>query len=206
MLRISLVVMLAAVLPTQHDVAAQPARSGAGVVDPCLSTAVPTGHALFCPAGDGSHAVITVTVRDQSGYPVPGVPADDIWVILCGTLECPCGDVPELNADDATDANGVATISGSFATGGTFSGLRVIVQGIEIGHPDDCSTPYCLDLFVRSPDINCDLEVSLIDLAFFAGVVGNGLFDDRCDFNGDGFVNAEDLTIFAPHYLHECAP
>jgi hypothetical protein len=107
-------------------------------------------------------------------------------------------------ADVATNTNGVTTISAAFAMSGFAGGGEVIAQGIKIGAPGDCSTPYCVPFAARSPDFNCDTKVNLVDLAFLGQVVVSGVFDDRCDFNGDGSVNPLDVALFVPHYLHGC--
>jgi hypothetical protein len=187
----------------------RPSSTTTGIIDPCLSTAASAGgHAVFCPAGDGtlasSGATVTVTLRDQTGSAIAGVPAHDVWLTLCGADACPCsGGADRVYADAATSVTGVTTISLGLAVGGYPAGGRVLAQGTELGDPADCSTPYC-PVSIRSPDLNCDARVDLIDLAFLAGVVTSGVLDDRCDYNGDGSVNAMDVALFAPHYLHGC--
>jgi hypothetical protein len=176
-----------------------PAIAWGGVIDPCLSTVTSPGASIVCPAGDGT-GVITVTLRDRLGYPIQGVPAADIEAVFCDPPG-PCPVASPVYADAATDVNGQTTISGIFGV----SGVRIIAQSIEIGHPDDCSTPYCTDISARSPDINRDGRVDLTDLSFLARVIESGLFDNRCDYNGDGAIDAVDFTAFAPHYLHECS-
>ena len=59
---------------------------------------------------------------------------------------------------------------------------------------------------VRSPDINGDLIVDIIDFAIF----GPGFpsppkpYDPCLDYNCDGLVDIIDFSIFGQHFLHSC--
>jgi hypothetical protein len=185
-------------------------NSANGQVDGCTSEASGAGGCyLVCPAGGGTlfsgiPAIIELTVRDQYGNGIPGVPASDIWLDGCSDL-CLCGGGGCIDADAGTSANppGYTTISGSMKAGGCDpEGLIVVIQGVVVGCPATC-LPY----MVVSPDIDCDLAVNIVDLALFATVYLNqpGGYDVCYDFNCDGLVNIVDFSIFAFHYGCVCS-
>ena len=45
-------------------------------------------------------------------------------------------------------------------------------------------------------DVNCDGEVSLLDVAPFVDAISKGTFIDKADINQDGFVNLLDVDPF----------
>jgi hypothetical protein len=55
---------------------------------------------------------------------------------------------------------------------------------------------------MKSPDINGDCIVDLVDFGIFAQNFLGMWF--CCDFNCDGIVNLIDFAIFAQHFLHRC--
>ena len=149
----------------------------------------------------------TITIQlTNGGVPVPGVPAEDIWLEGGWTslpehpfTPClPCGSC----ADHSTDVNGVTTFSRSLAGGGAGidpagRNLLVYVNG-EIPPQDPLG-----DYRVTSPDMNGDLVVNLSDLYFFAQAFNSG--DTAGDFNGDGVVNLVDLILFSRSFGETCS-
>ena len=89
------------------------------IVDLCLSTVSASEGCVFvCPAGDGQTladrgAVIDVTILDDYGEPIVGIPASDFWVIGCEDNLVLCGGSASINADGPTDGSGHTTISGT---------------------------------------------------------------------------------------------
>ena len=61
------------------------------------------------------------------------------------------------------------------------------------------------DFLDKSPDINHDGIVNVLDLPFFARAwlsrAGGSSYDYRCDFNNEGMVNIIDLSVLAAHWL-----
>jgi hypothetical protein len=57
----------------------------------------------------------------------------------------------------------------------------------------------------KSPDINGDGVVNILDVGLLArswgARVGESNYDYRCDLNNDGIVNIEDVAILAAHWL-----
>jgi len=57
-----------------------------GIIDPCQSTASSAGGCIvICPAGDGDQlsakgAMISITVNDNTGTGIEGIPASDFWL------------------------------------------------------------------------------------------------------------------------------
>jgi len=177
-----------------------------------VSIAVPSAHVFVCPYGDGetlaeAGATITVQVIDDQGFPAPGMPPGDLWLLGCDdlwtTLCAPF--YSSIDADATTDANGMTTISGAIRGGGSGSGLWVVVGGsIATGEWFPCGDPICLPITVVSPDINGDLLVDLVDFSLFAGGWPPLPYDPALDFDGDSAIDLIDLSIFAAHFLHGC--
>src|SRR5262245_443057 len=110
-------------------------------VDPCRSTVTFTaGTVTVCPKGDGDpltnsieggNSQITLTVR-LGGTPIPGIPAEDMWLVGCSDGLLLCGGSSGSNADAPTNAQGQTTFSNEPAAGGCDTGLYVVVQGTVI--------------------------------------------------------------------------
>jgi len=174
------------------------------------------GCYVTCPEGDGDGlaeigAVITVTVADITGAPIVGIPASDYWLIGCEDNIVLCAGSAAINADSASNSDGVTTISGRLAAGGCDNSLVVVVQGIVADDPPGSGAWLCLPYDTKSPDITgdggvVDLVVDIIDLAAFAmGYTSPPRVYDTCfDFNCDGTVGLIDFAIFAQHFLHWC--
>lgn len=187
-------------------------NANSGIIYSCSSTASGAGCCyLVCPQGDGTRfddascgAVISLTARDITGAPIPGIIANDIWVDGCTGGLCLCGGAGAITADSATSAfpavAGSTTISGDLSAGGCDVGLNVIIQGVIVGCP-----AICLPYTVMSPDINCDLIVDIIDLALFAPVYLKSSPYTYCmDYDCDSTIGLIDFAIFGVHYLHRC--
>jgi hypothetical protein len=175
-----------------------------GVVDPNLSTATSAaGWYLVCPQGDGNDlsavgCQISVSIADNTGTPIAGILATDFWLVgQNGGLNL-CGGSGSADADSATNASGLTTMSDECAAGGQDTGLYVVCQGIvlAVGVP----------ITAVSPDINGDLLVDVIDLSAFAINYQSPPkpYNYNSDYNGDGKVDIIDFSIFAQHYLHSC--
>lgn len=186
-----------------------------GIIDPCKSTAVVGGAGDFCvmvcPAGDGDQmstqgATITITVLDGSSAPIAGIPATDFYVIDCDPIldMTLCGGSSSSNATAATDEFGVTTMEGDIAAGGCADGLSVVVQGFVITDEPACTTPTCLPILIRSPDMNGDLVVNLADFSAFGLAYPPNTYAKCADFNCDLAVNLQDFSTFGLHYQHSC--
>jgi len=174
------------------------------------------GCYVTCPGGDGDGlaeigAVITVTVADVTGAPIVGIPASDYWLIGCEDNVVLCAGSYAINADSASNSDGVTTISGRLVAGGCDNSLVVVVQGIIADDPPGSGAWLCLPYDTKSPDITgdggvVDLVVDLVDMATFAmGYTSPPKAYDACfDFNCDGTVGLVDFAIFAQHFLHLC--
>lgn len=178
----------------------------------CNSTASASAGVLFaCPQGDGNTLgsvglTVTVTVRDILNVPVPGIPAEDIWLIGCNNLLGLCDGSQAISATGPTDANGQTTITAAFAAGGCdVGGVRVVVQGVVIG-AGVCGQP-CLPIKVKSADITGDLRVDLIDLAQFSPGYQSPPkpYIECIDYVAPfGAITLADFARFGSHYQHLC--
>ena len=165
----------------------------------------------MCPQGDGetlaeAGAVITVQVILE-GHIVPNLSPVDIWLRGCDdvwTTICPPAS-QAINADHPSDENGMTTISGAIAAGGSVTGLWVIVHNWIATGVSYCLGDFiCLPITVVSPDIDGDLVVGFVDLALFASNWPPQPYSPSRDFNGDGVIDLRDLSLFAQHWLHSC--
>ena len=170
----------------------------APIVDPCKSSvSANQGIVLVCPAGDGDllssvGSTITLTVRDNTGTGVPGIPRTDLWLVGCNDGLLLCGGTQGSNADASTNAQGVTTFSNEPIAGGCDTGLYVVAQGIIIQRAGTC-TPNCLLIATRSPDYKS------------AGAPGPApcAGDLRCP---DYRVTMADYSWFSSHYTSVVSP
>lgn len=167
-----------------------------GIVHPCLSTVTAAaGVVLVCPLGDGDpltapvgggNSQVSLTVKDNTNTGIPGIPAQDMWLVGCNDGLLLCGGSSGSNADAATNASGSTTFSNEPIAGGCDTGLYAVVQGIIIQNPGPC-TPKCLGIAARSPDYKS------------AGAPGPAPCggDTRCP---DSKVTNADFSWFVTHY------
>lgn len=197
----------------------------AGVVDPCSSSVAPStasGCLNSCSAGDGTRldgmatpVIITVTVKNSSGQPIPDILWSDFWLIGCdpdpANYLCLAGGSGSSNADDNTDSNGQTTISGTMAVGGYSDGISVVCQGFVLEDDGAGCTPYCLGITVVSADVDRNGEVGPSDVGFLAAhyPTPSKPYDARVDYNCDGAASPGDVGFLANHYAHlgqDCLP
>jgi hypothetical protein len=207
------------VLLTYAAVGAVSVSSGARGIDGCYSEAyvVGPGVILICPQGDGETLAdkgltISVTVRDNVGVPVPGIPAQDFWLIGCEDLITLCNGVSSIDATGPTDANGMTTFTGTIAGSGCDASIQVVAQGYILR--DENCLPLCLPVAVRSPDQKSangggpDGIVTSADFAYF-GISYQSPpkpYNACHDFVGApyGTITLADFARFGAHYGHGC--
>jgi hypothetical protein len=147
--------------------------------------------AVVCPQGDMGSVLVTVTVRNVYGDPLPGKTVNCQAVPVSGTF-CFCtGQTPQT---------GVTNVSGQIQfTFFKFGGCG------NLQFTADCEGVFfnaSPTIYIASPDNNGTCSVSGTDLSVFAAAFGTV---NAChDFNCDGVVNGIDLSIFAGHYGHVC--
>jgi len=192
-------------LPAVMDVAR------GGIMDPCASESYSaSGGLLACPRGDGDRLdsrglTITVVVKRASGEPIPGIPVFDFWLIGCTNAVFPVGGAVAIDADAASNSEGMTTISGAWAAGGCdASGVRAVVWGVAIENANEVCDTGCLPVVVVSPDINVDLAVDVIDLGLFSQSYTSPpqVYQPCLDYNFDGAIDLVDFSLFSQHYLH----
>ncbi len=203
--------VIAAALLSWQMMPANVDTANSGIVDPCSSTVLAVGCCLYvCPAGDGPTmtqcgSIIWITAKDQTGAPIVGIPAADVWVEGASGGMALKGGSGSSNADSATNDLGKTTVSGGISAGGCDVGLIVSIQGVIVkDQATNCTTYKVLAYLITSPDINGDGIVDIIDLSLFAvGYTSPPKPLVVCfDFNCDTFVDIIDFSIFAQHYLH----
>lgn len=164
---------------------------------------------LSCPGGDAPSFLdqgwwIKLWIRDINGIGISGIPATDFWLVDCdpsGDVVL-CGGRASSNADSATNADGRTTMSlTGLLGGGCADGMQVLAQGVAIEDSlTNCTSVVCRPISLRSPDIDGNFEVNLIDLTLFAESYPPYPYDRCCDFDIDGVVNLRDLVTFALHF------
>ncbi len=137
-------------------------------------------------------ATITLTLVNYLGDPLPGYPAEDLWIETSGGgLVFPANGTI---ADAATNAAGEAQWFQPLAAGGCTIGETVVVKVADqpLNHAG-------LALAFVSADINGDLTVNLADLSTFAAGYTTA-YDICADLFFDGAVNLSDLSLFSQSY------
>ena len=165
-------------------------------LNPCHPVVVANpGVVVVCPKGDGdplfaaiggANSQISLTMIAY-GDPVPGIPAEDMWLVGCSNGLLLCGLSSGSNADAATDAQGHTTFSNEPIAGGCETGLYVVVQGFVIQDPNNSCQPLCVPIKTRSPDYKS------------SGAPGPPpcAGDTRCP---DSRVTNADFSWFVTHY------
>jgi hypothetical protein len=171
--------------------------------DLALSTATATpGSILISPAGTGDAlsdvgSTITVTLLDPMGDPLPGFPAQDVWIGRAasdpyGTLAlCTDGSI----ADGPSDTNGTMTFGGAISGGGQCSGVQVYILGSPLLGPP-------LDIEMNSPDIDGNLVINTLDFGSFSIDYGGSAFRSDYDFSGE--IDLIDFGQFASRFSESC--
>ncbi len=191
--------------------------ASAGIIDACRSSVVFNGTApeyyLACPQGDtGSFLAagfwFSMRIVDMVGNPVPNIPKSDFWVVDCDPARnlTLCGGSQSSSADSSTNAQGRTTMGRTaLAVGGCANGLSLVCQGVLIGPgvPSPCSA-VCIDVRVRSVDLNGDLVVNLADLGFLAADYPPAAYDACSDLNSDGRISLADVARLGAHFAHLC--
>lgn len=145
--------------------------------------------------GEFMDATIEVQLLDNTMMPVVNFPFEDIWLEGEGLCFCPGGNT----ADQNTDPNGYTEFTHSLCGGGSSEDYALEGYLWGVAFPQG-PIPY---IKTNSPDVNCDLEVNLSDLATFAqGFFGT--YSYSLDFYWDGVMNLHDLAFFAQHFGHAC--
>lgn len=170
-------------------------------VDPALCTVTCNDSLMLSPNGNGdAPLVITVTVRNGSGDPVPGVPAGEVVVDAVGVSSngrdfyfcSSASNTEQFVSTDPTDANGETTITvGEVGGCGTIS-LTTSAQGVPlIAQPT---------VNVRSPDINGDGQVQFYDTFIYIQMLSEASGDcGNLNWSADGTVDFNDTIKYLQH-------
>ncbi|MBC8450791.1 hypothetical protein H8D73_01105, partial [bacterium] len=153
---------------------------------------------VFCPYGDSDSTYVTVTVRDDEGQPIAGVPAGEVVVGVVDsvsiTFSCATGGV--LVSTCATDSSGQVVIPVHAVSG--YDPLALLYTAV--GDVDLSDT---LSVAAKSPDYDRDGDVDPLDFGTFGKDYEDGV-GWRSDFNHDGVVDPLDFRVFGAHYTHDC--
>lgn len=172
--------------------------AAAGVPCPPTSTVEATGtgssapNTMMCPGGDADHIALNIIVRDCYAVPMEGYMVVVSPVVVEGAIYMCPGE--ESKTVGPTDVNGWTEADFTAFGGCGIIQFSVTVNTVEVG-PSNA-------IAVRSPDMNGDGLVSLVDFGWFAT---DYLGSDPCsDYNYDGNVDLVDFGHFAVHFMHGC--
>jgi type 1 fimbria pilin len=164
----------------------------------------PYDYVTVAPDGSGeTFAQFGITIRvflkNCQGQPLVGVPAQQINLFNANLCICPGGAI----SDAGTDANGMATFSGTLKAGGCVPSVDVYADGVFI-----CTlrgpSPALVTVKLNSTDAAnqgtspCFTDSS--DLAAFAARIGKPAQYNICfDYNETGgpTIDSSDLAFFA---------
>jgi hypothetical protein len=160
----------------------------------CVVTMGTKDRVTIAPNGAGetfaaTGITITVYLKNCSGAPLVGVPAQEVVIYNSGLCICPGGN----NADAPTDVNGSTTFSGTIQGGGCVSSLSIFADGVLI-----CTIPVKTNSPDHVPASPCAVDAS--DLGALATKLGSVANYDICfDYNESGppTIDASDLAFFA---------
>jgi len=160
---------------------------GASVFVTPAATGVPFTSA-FAVGGGTVDATVTASLITNFGNPVPGYPAEDMWIATTGGGLVLCSGAGQ--PDGATDVNGQAFWTAPVAGGGNSAGedLQVFIAGMPLS--------FSVPLYFNSADLNGDLQVNLSDISVFTQALA--AYSWAADFNNDTVVNLSDISRFVP--------
>ncbi len=158
---------------------------------------------VVCPGGNVEALQAEIVIWGSQIGPTPGIPPQMLECLPQNNAFFCVGE--PLIADGPTDAQGRTYLTESAIGGSGRTDLVFKVADLP-GYP-----PTFLDtlvVYLKSPDVNGDGEVGIVDLADF--VSGGGYqsppnpYKWRHDYNGDGQNNIADYSFLVNHYEHEC--
>ena len=164
----------------------------------------PYDYVTVAPDGTGeTFAQLGITIRvflkNCQGQPLAGVPAQQIALFNPNLCICYGGGI----SDAGTNANGMATFSGTMKAGGCVTSLDVFADGVFIGTLRG-PAPGFVTVKINSPDVAsqgvspCFIDSG--DLAAFASRIGKPASWNVCmDYNESGgpTLDSSDLSFIA---------
>jgi hypothetical protein len=137
-------------------------------------------------------ATISVIIRDGNNDPIPGFPAEDLWLASADGGMVPC--VGGVSADGDTDADGITDWTNALNAGGySTANCHIMVSGDAITGGANSGV---FALYFNSADMNGDGTVNLADVGSFSTVF-YGSYDFSADFFADGVLNLSDVGRLA---------
>jgi hypothetical protein len=147
--------------------------------------------AVICPFSDLGTVMVTVTVRNVYGDPLPGIAVTCTATPVTGTFCFCAGENPQ---NGTTDINGQCVFY--FTDFGGCGDLQF--DAVAAGVPLNPSPT----IYIASVDTNGDCVCNLTDFIYFASVYQTP--DTCCDYDCSGLVDLPDFITFASHYNHAC--
>lgn len=150
--------------------------------------------------GSGDVLVVTATILDAGGAPVPFIPATCTLAPKGGSLAfCTCCANPQLGV---TGAAGIVMFTFS-----AFAGRGLLDIVVEAG-----AVVVCIETIAfTSPDLNASCQgapassTTVVDLGIWAGNLPPGPFEAWADYDCSGAIGIVDLGVFAGGLGEGCA-
>lgn len=158
------------------------------------------------PDGDGLADIeIRVYLRNCSGEPLQGIPAQQVQLFSNALCICPGG----ADSDLGTDDQGIATFTGSLSAGGCASSIDVYADGVFICTlQDNGARTVKINSTDQAHTLTSPCFTDASDLAGFASVFGTPASNpgNVCfDYNERGVnIDASDLAGFASQLGAAC--
>ncbi len=133
-------------------------------------------------------ATISLVVLDGYGIPIPGYPAEDMWLesVDDGMVPCTAGSSPDFPTNEFGETSWVNPLN---AGGCSEDFTQVVISGLSLNQGP-------LAMHFNSADMNGDGAVNLADVGTFSGLF-YGEYSFCADFSNDGVLNLTDVGRLA---------
>ena len=185
---------------------------GVGCVPDCAVTSFPDTSTMFpgdsiffsCPQGDSAGMALRLSVDFEESQMTRALEPSEIFLEQFSYAPFSSFGAGLLTADSTADsASGFyTTVAHEFLGGCGTAAIAVNLNGELLAERPTVT--------VKSPDLDGDGDVHTTDLATFGlafpSCRDSTNYNDCADYSADGCVSMADLSMWAPHWMHEYQP